>query len=272
MKITAILNTHGVPDITLDTVDSIRCHMTDRILVVVDGAAWDTFTGIDLPAYKLKGFNHNWYKSPYRNIFLGLLTAATHWSDSDWFCYIEYDCLVGSSLFKKDLEEAEKNGVWCVGNDYRDKQTVDLSLLERIVQGKFEEVVYLLGACIFYHKDFMKVALEKEFFQRFLFYTNNFQKGFFPFYDAWDLTEHAMPTIVKHFGGKIKQLATYNQMTGMWAGNYRRYPIRFRPELTYEEQHFLQASIMHPVKTLDHPIRKYHRAKRSNARITHETK
>lgn len=263
MKITAILNTHGVPDVTLDTVDSIRHYMTDRILVVVDGVAWDTFTGINLPAYKLRGFNHNWYKSPYRNIFLGLLTAATHWQDTDWFCYIEYDCLIGSSAFKKDLEEAERDNIWCIGNDYRDKQTVNLTFLEKIAQGKFEEVVYLLGACIFYHKDFIKIALEKEFFQRFLFYTNPFQKGFFPLYDAWDLTEHALPTIVKHFGGKIRQFATYNQMTGMWAGNYRRYPIRFRPELTYEEQHFLQASIMHPLKSLDHPIRKYHRAKRN---------
>ncbi len=265
MKITAILNTHGVPEITLDTVDSIRYYMTDNILVVVDGVAYDKFTGVNLPAYKLKGFNHNWYKSPYRNIVLGLYTAATNWPDSDWYCYIEYDCLVGSPLFKKDLEEAEKDGVWCLGSDYRDKQTVDLSLLEKIVQGKFEEVVYLLGACIFYHKNFIKVALEKEFFQRFLFYTNPFQKGFFPLYDAWDLTEHALPTIVNHFGGKIRQFSSYNQNTGMWAGNFRKYPIRFRPELTYEEQHFLQASIMHPLKSVDHPIRKYHRAKR-NAR------
>jgi hypothetical protein len=250
MKITAILNTHGVPKITLDTLDSIRYHMTDQILVVIDGVAWNTYTAIDLPAYKLKGFNHDWYKSPYRNIFLGLYTAAKNWPDSDWFCYIEYDCLVGSPNFKKDLIEAANEGIWCFGNDY---------------QGKFEEVVYLLGACIFYHKDFMKVMLEKEMFQRFLFYTNSFQRGFFPLYDAWDLTEHALPTMVKHFGGKIKQFAAYNQHTGVWAGNYRKYPVRFRPELTYEEQYFLQASIMHPIKNVDDPIRKYHRAKR-NAR------
>lgn len=264
MKITAILNTHGVPQITLDTLESIRHYMTDQILVVIDGVAWNTYTAIDLPAYKLKGFNHNWYKSPYRNIMLGLWTAANHWTDSDWFCYIEYDCLVGSSGFKKDLEEAAAQGIWCLGNDYRAQQTVNLSLLEKVVQGNFEEIVYLLGACIFYHKDFIKLMLEKEMFQRFLFYTNPFQRGFFPFYDAWDLTEHALPTMVKHFGGKIKQFAAYNQNTGMWGGNYRKYPVRFRPELTYEEQYFLQASIMHPIKNVDDPIRKYHRAKRAS--------
>ncbi len=264
MKITAILNTHGVPEITLDTLDSIRHYMTDRVLVVIDGVAWNTYQAINLPAYKLKGFNHNWPKSPYRNIFMGLWAAANQWTDSDWYCYIEYDCLLGSSAFKKDLIEAEQEKVWCLGNDFRDKQTVNLSLLEKIVQGKFEEKVYLLGACIFYHKDFIKMALEKELFQRFLFYTNNFQKGFFPFYDAWDLTEHALPTIVKHYGGKIKQFASYSQDTGQWSGNFRKYPVRFRPELSYEDHHFLQASIMHPIKNVNDPIRKFHRAKRNS--------
>lgn len=265
MKITAILNTHGVPEITLDTVDSIRHYMTERILVVVDGVAWDQYTDLNLPAYKLKGFNHNWYKSPYRNIFLGLLVAANQWLDeTDWFCYLEYDCLVGSSAFKKDLLEAEKEKIWCLGNDYRGKQTVDLSLLEKIVQGKFEEVVYLLGACIFYHKDFIKLCIEKEIFQRFLFYTNSFQKGFFPFYDAWCLAEHALPTIVKHLGGKIKQFAAYNQGTGVWGGNYRRYPMRFRPELEYNPDLFLQGAILHPIKRMDDPIRLYHKAKRNS--------
>ena len=68
---------------------------------------------------------------------------------------------------------------------------------------------------------------------------------------------------MKHYGGQIRQLATYSQDTMMWSGNYRKYPIRFRPELTYEDQHFLQASIMHPIKNVDDPIRKYHRSKRN---------
>ena len=269
MKITAILNTHGAVDVTLDTLESIRHYMTEDILVIVDGVAWDAYEDLTMPAYKLKGFNHGWHKSPYRNIFLGLLTAAQHWVDTaDWFCYIEYDCIVGSSFFKKELQQAEKAGEWCVGTDFRRNQTVDLRLLEKIVGGSFKEIVYLLGACIFYHRDFMKIALEKELFQRFLFYTNPFQKGFFPFYDAWDLTEHALPTIVKHFGGGIKQLSAYNQKLGMWSGNYRKYPIRFRPEIEYNPELFLQASILHPSKNIDDPVRVYHRDKR-NHRMEH---
>ena len=262
MKITAILNTHGATDVTLDTLDSIKYYMTNRILLLVDGVAWKDYEFLPTFAYKLKGFHHGLPKSPFRNVVLGLLAAALNWEDTNWFCYIEYDCLVGSSAFRKDLLQAEKEGVFCLGNDLRINEDVDLSLVETMIKTKFEERAYLLGACIFYHSSFIKTLLEQEFFQRFLFYTNHFSKGFFPFFKAWDLTEHLLPSIAKCFGGGVKQLAAYNYKMNKWSGNYRRYPIRFRPELTYELDHFLQASIMHPLKTYDHPIRKYHRTKR----------
>lgn len=263
MKITAILNTHGMPDVTFDTLESIKHYMTDRILLLVDGVAWKDYEVLPTFAYKLKGFNHGLPRSPFRNVVLGLLKAALTWQDTDWFCYLEYDCLLGSSGFKKDLIQAEKEGVACLGNDLRINEDVDLSLVETILRTKIEEKVYLLGACIFYHSSFIKKALEEEAFQRFLFYTNHFSKGVFPLFEAWDLTEHLLPSMVKCFGGKVKQLAVYNQKLDTWAGNYRKYPIRFRPELTYELEHFLQASIMHPLKTYDHPIRHYHRTKRN---------
>jgi hypothetical protein len=177
---------------------------------------------------------------------------------------MEYDCLLGSSAFKKDLQKAEEEGYWCLGNDFRRNEAQNLVLLEKIVRGKFEEIVYLLGACIFYHKDFLKKAMEEDFFERFLFYTNDFKRGFFPFYTAWDLTEHALPTIVSYFGGKIKQLASYNQANNMWVGNFRRYPIRYRPEIEYNPDLFLQASILHPLKKISSPVRIYHREKRNN--------
>ncbi len=263
MKITAILNTHGVPNETLDTIDSIRHYMTDRIMVVVDGVAWNQYEELAIPAYKLKGFNHNWHRSPYRNIVLGLLTAGQKWiADTDWFCYLEYDVLVTSSAYKSDLKELEKNGVWLAGNDYRTNQNVNLRYLETIAKEKFGEKVYMLGACLFYHRDFIKVLLENEILERFLYYTNGFQQGFFPYFEAWDLTEHALPTMVKHFGGGIHQFAVYNKELCIWAGNHTRYPIRFRPELTLSEDYFLHASIMHPIKSFDNPLRLFHRSKR----------
>jgi hypothetical protein len=265
MKITAILSTHGLPEITMDTLDSIRHYMTDEVLLLVDGVGWDKFENLEVPAYKLKGFNHGWYKSPYRNIVLGLYAASQF--KSDWYCYIEYDCLVGSSAFKKDLEEAEKAGDWLVGCDLRRNQTVDLSFLELIVGEKFEEKIYFLGACLFYHRKFIEKAIEKRFFEKFLQYTNDFRRDFFPNFGEWDLTEFALPTVVKHYGGGVKELSAYNQKLAVWGGNYRRYPIRFRPELPYEKDYFLQASIMHPIKDVGHPIRKYHKTKRLKNKV-----
>lgn len=262
MKITAIVHTHGQPEVTQDTIDSINYYMTDRILVLVDEAGWHHF---DQEKFKnvalLKGFKHGFYKAPYRNVILGLLTAWNYWQDSDWFFYIEYDGLVGSSSFYKDLDFLAKNNVWIAGNDYRRNQKVKFSLVELMLKTKFREVFYLLGAVLFIHQNFMKQA--KEFFEKFLYYTNDFQDDFFPGYTAWDLTEHLLPTMAKHLGGNIGQFARWDQTLHFWSeGNYRKYPIRWRPDLFLVPEEYFQSSILHPLKTFSHPIREFHRKKR----------
>jgi hypothetical protein len=263
MKIAAILHTHGSPDVTVDTLNSIRTNMTSQVLLLVDGCGWEMYEKLDIPVYKLTGFNHGLPRNPYRNIALGMLSAGQNWvNDVDWFCYMEYDGLVASPAFKTDLAELEKQGVWLAGNDYRTQRKVNLRFLETIVQEKFGEIVYMLGACLFYHRDFVRLLLEKEILERLLYYTNDFPPAFFPYFSEWDLTEHAMPTMVKHFGGKIHQFAVYNKDLKLWAGDHRKYPIRFRPELNLEEDYFLQASILHPLKDFNNPIRVFHREKR----------
>ena len=266
MNITAILNAYDVP-VTLDTLDSVRYHMTDQVLVLVDGVIWHSFDNVELPAYRLKGFNHGWYKSSYRNIILSLLTAYRNFPTTDWYCYLEHDCLITSSKFKKDLIEAEKHNIWCLGADFRRNQEVNLSYLEKIIKEELREQVYLLGVCVFYHKSFIKLAVENEFFEKFLFYTNEFKNGFFPFYTAWDLTEHVLPSMVVHYGGAISQLAAFNEECKKWTGNYRRYPIRYRPDIEYDTELFLQASIVHPLKKYADPIRDFHRAKRQKEEV-----
>jgi len=266
MKITAIINTHGKVDVTKDTIDSVIHYMTDQILVVADEANWHLFKDEELEASLLKGFYHNFFKAPYRNVILGISKAVEAWPDSDWYCYLEYDCLIGSSKFKNDLKIAEKNGIWCLANDLRLKEKMDLSLIELMLKTKFKEVLYFLGACVFYHRNFIQKALQEDFFEKFLFYTNPFKEGFFPKYvgfHAHDVLEHIMPTLVHHWGGKgkIAQFAKFIDLTGTWAGNYKRYPIRYQPELVSEEE-YLWASVLHPVKDYDHHIREYHRKKR----------
>jgi hypothetical protein len=266
MDITAIILTHGQLETTLDTIDSVLTYMTDKVLLVVDEVNWGMYATVECQASILKGFYHAYHRAPYRNVALGILNAVRQYPDSDWYCCLEYDCLIGSSSFKKDLQILDVNNVWCVGNDYRDKQTVEFPLIELMLNTKFKEIVYLLGACIFYHKNFIKKAMQENFFERFLYYTNDFKNGFFPNYEgkaAWDLTEHMMPTLAKHWGGDVRQFAKWSQNSGVWVqGNYRKYPIRWQPQLRFVEEEYLQASIMHPIKDFANPIREFHRKKR----------
>ena len=96
MKIAAVLSVHNKQDTSLDTLNSILHNMTDKVLLLVDGEYWNMWESIDIPAYKLCGFNHAWPKAPYRNVLLGLMFAYKFWKNEiDWLTYIEYDCLVG---------------------------------------------------------------------------------------------------------------------------------------------------------------------------------
>jgi len=274
MKITAILHTHDHQDLTLDTLDSIKHYMTDDVLVVINESGWDKFDHSQIPAHVLKAFPHNVGRAPYRNAMLGLSMAAQKWPDSDWYCHLEYDCLIGSSFFKKDLEFADKENVWVIGNDYRDKQTVRFPLVELMLKTQFDEIVYLLGAILFYNSKFIKRCLEEDFFNKFLFYTNEFRGFFFPGYfgeGAWDITEHMMPTLAKHWGGEVKQFAKWSQKYGWMGAQWRKYPVRWQPELFNIEDEYLQASLMHPLKTYDHPIREFHRQKRNFRKFKNAT-
>lgn len=263
MQITSIIATHGNKNITFDTIESVKHYMTDQILLVVDAVGWDEFDTKNPCVPMLKGFYHNYHRAPYRNVILSLLAAGQSYPNSDWYCYLEYDALVGSSVFKKDLEIAKQSNVWMIGNDFRDKQDIKMPLVENILKTKFEEKVYLLGAILFYNGDFIRKCKKEKFFEKFLFYTNEFKNGFFPEYTAWDLTEHMMPTLAQHWGGKVEQFAKWIPNAESWIGNHRRYPIRWQPDLPFEEQNYLQASLMHPLKTYDHPIRQFHRSKRN---------
>jgi len=266
MKITAIVNTPSQLNVTLDTVESITTYMTDRVLLVIDDVGYDKLDISKLSVDSIKGFRHGCKRSPYRNFALGLLRAYNKWPDSDWFLFTDYDALVGSSAFRDDLTKAQDDNVWMIGNDLRRNQSVKLELVEQILKTKFNEMLYLFGACLFYNKVFVKKLMEENFLENLLSRTNNFQYGFFPGYSAWDVTEHMMPTLANHWGGDVQQFANWkDNWTGFYqVGNYRRYPIRWKPELSKElkTEEYLQASIMHPIKTYDHPIRKFHRNKR----------
>ena len=101
---------------------------------------------------------------------------------------------------------------------------------------------------MFYNAKFLHLLKSMNFFDSLLSWTNGFDKGFFPQFDEYDVSEHLYPTLAAHLGGKVKHMAWWNDMFG-WAGNFKRYPMRFRPPLG-EHDYFPEASILHPVKEM----------------------
>lgn len=270
MKIAAILNVHNDTELVLDTIDSIRTWATDNIIIVVDGASWPHWgKDLELPVPKIEGLKHGKPSSPYRNYMLGMMYGCRTYPDADWYVYTEYDALFASSQFKEDLKYANENNVWCVGNDARWDRKYDLGLLETISKKKLTCARYLLGCCHFHKGDFIRQLEQEKFFERLLFYTNPFDNGYFPGFSekkGYDFGEWILPTLAGGMGGQVGQFAEWQQNKNRWGGNYKKYPMRWQPDLEPTEN-FRDACILHPIKNLDHPIRKYHAENRRKYRM-----
>jgi len=266
MEIAVVLNAHGNTELVLDTLASVRKWVTDKVFVIADGASWQTWgQNVDLGVPKVEGFRHGAPCSPYRNYTLGLMVASQTWPDVDWYCYMEYDVLFASDSFKEELAIAKQQNVWCLGNDMR-KDRYNLPLLNYIVGNKIKEYYYLLGCCVFHNSDFIKKLREKNFFERFLFFTNEFRNGYFPGYSerrGYDFGEHLYPTLACHLGGLIGGFASWDRRTLTWGGNYPKFPMRWEPELHPESENFEAAAILHPLKDPNNPIRLLHKMKRN---------
>lgn len=254
MDIAVILNAHENSLLVQDTIESIKTNVSDKILMITDYLAWDWAESFKTDVLKMRTHPHGPVPGPYRNIIMGLQQAAETW-DCDWYCYTEYDVLFGSDKFKETLNKNQD--VWCLGNDLR-SYNLKLSLLEYIVKEKINETKYLLGCCVFLHRNFIKKLQEIDFFDRFLFFTNPFRKGFFPQFKGYDFTEHLLPTLANQWG-TVKQFAVWDDSLNMWYGDFKKFPMRWKPTIGsgYED-----ASIIHPVKKFDDPARKYFRSKR----------
>lgn len=270
MIISTVLNAHDNTELVLDTLDSIKTFLGDNVLVIVDGAAWDTWGNqVKLPAYKIRGFNHDFNRAPYRNLTYGLKTIYDMWPDSDWFCYTEYDVLFTSSRIKEDLRIANEQNIWCLGNDLRIAD-MKFPYLENILNIKLNQSYYLLGCCVFHNQKFIKKLTEEKFFDKFLSATNEFTQGYFPDYEeqgGYDFGEHLYPTLANYYGGSVGQFAVWNQFLEQWNGTqFKKYPMRWKPEITWEDN-FSEAVIMHPLKEQT-DLRMFHANKRMRSKCS----
>lgn len=279
MKIAAILVIHDHAAVVKDTVESIRRYMTKDILTVVDPISqfrrirtknrivgsvcdvWsghsDRFSGANIPAHRLDGLKHNHHRAPYRNMMFGLQKASEMW-EADWYCYLDYDALVVSEAFRERLE----TDAWILGNDHR-VGNLKFPIVEAAAGVKIHESHYLLGCCHFIHRDFIRLLNERDFFGKFLWYTNDFKDGFMPGHtvqSCHDAGEHILPSLAVAMGGKVQELGCYS-WDGRWIGD-PRFQMRFRPDICPAE-HIPEASILHPLKDFSGPIRTQQREKRN---------
>lgn len=264
MSIAVVLNAHENSPVLRDTLDSVSHHWTRDVLVVADAKNWDQFSGIDLGVRKLEGFYHGRPSAPFRNVCLGLMKAWEAWGDSKvWYCYLEYDCLVGSSDTLAHLDDADSQGIWILGNDLRfDSRSIPF--MDRFNKGRLE-LRYLLGCCLFFSRNFMSALARSSFFDRFLNFTNfNTDAPVFVSRggkqeEVYDLSEFLYPTLAHSMGGRVAELACWEG--SRWRGEGLRYPMRFRPDL--DEGEFPEACVMHPLKSYDSSARRFHRSRRS---------
>ena len=256
MNIATVMNVHSDELLVRDTLDSILKYVGPNVLVIYDGSVSSWGNQLDLNVHKVAGLYHNYNRNPYKNIALGLWKLAELFPNSDWYCYCEYDVLFGSSEFKEDLQKRYKEDYWCLGNDHR-INSLKFPILEKWTNKEFTRSDYMLGCCLFYNSKFIEKLLSLNFFEKLLNFSNGFSGGFFPGFKEYDLSEHIYPTLARQLGGKVGSFAKWTDKG--WEGRYRKYPLRFRPDL---DELFEEASIMHPLKEYNGEIRNYFREKR----------
>jgi hypothetical protein len=264
MRVGVVLSTHENSEIYRDTLESVQRYLSDDVVTLTDGFAWKQFsqTKSDI----IEGFRHGKPSAPVRNVALGMMGAWERWgSDVDWYCYMEYDCLVGSGEILDHLRSADENGYWMLGNDLRTND-FSIGLLDDLA-GAPVSLHYLLGCCCFFSRKFMRALTDHDLFGKLLKRTNFFPIDSFmvdgrgrPF-PIHDVSEFIYPSLAVHYGGAIQQFANWNSLSSCWEGNFNHYPMRFTPDLC-EQDPVREACIMHPVKSVDGPIRTHYRNKR----------
>lgn len=260
MKIAATMNVHAYPKLVTDTLESIKLWMTDRIHITVDAAGWDYFSDFDFDGIKPQiGVYHNFWKSPHRNVCLALKRVYEAWPNMQWYCYIEYDCLVTSNFFIEDLNSAWKRGVWILANDHRTANVALPPEMLKITNIPVTPIHTVLGCCVFYRCDFLKRLHQERFFDRFIDLTEPFDPGVFPDFHDHAFEETLFPSLAVHYGGKVEELAAWK---GRWRGRAERFPMRCPNAITAGEIS-PAASIIHPLKSYDDPIRDHFRVIRN---------
>ena len=253
MDIVTIINAHNNPALLKNTIDSVRRWVTDKIIVVIDAAGWYLFSNFKCPENTelVKGVYHNCYRSPYKNIAIGLNYAYAKYPKADWYNYIESDVMYLNDLFKEDLRA--KSDHTDLGFIQRTGKQGDQWLVEKIFQKKLP-VYFMLGAIHFYSHSCISQLVGIDFFSKVLEETKQYSGAAFPNFSHYAVEEVIYPTASAVFG-RIGNLGNYdNTICKSSYGNIcERYAVRFTPEIS-EKEVTAFTSIAHPLKNMQRRI------------------
>lgn len=245
MDIATLINTHADPLMTADTANSVKVWMTSKILVIVDGAGWHHFgSRFDYPLHK--GLVHGRPKSPYRNMLVGIAELCKLYPDVQWYCYLESDCLIANDRFKSDL--VNQRNKYIGGFEYRGGGGMNVPILNQVVGGQVKENHHLLGAVMFMSRKFVHKMVENNLPAKLLKATEGFNSGDVPDFHGYAFEEELFPSLANYYyPGSVFQI-------GEWA----KYNVRWQPDISSQEI-TPGVSIIHPLKSFDHPIRLHYR-------------
>ena len=253
-SISLLLNSHKNSKILLDSINAIEKYLTDDFMIIFDQDYAKDFD--NLKYKKICGFSNSSDKiagmksaTPYRNVAMGLYELYKKNENSDWYGYMEYDCLVTSEQLLIDLSRSKD--FYFIGSNFRNYEG-KVPFFEKIVGSELNDIFYSLGCCFFINSQFMKKLISENFFNKFLELTNYFNNRNVYIenenkkYYIYDLSELLYPTLAVHYGGRLLELSNYNEDEKVWTNN--NYKLRFRPNIQSPSS---DDCLIHPSKKMN---------------------
>jgi hypothetical protein len=105
--------------------------------------------------------------------------------------------------------------------------------------------------------------MDIDFFDKIIEETKNFDKGIFPGYNQYAFEESLFATTARWMGGMIYNFASSEAWGSV--GDWKKYYVKFGKSLTPEEISS-SATIIHPLKNVNDPIRIHYRNFRNKTR------
>ena len=253
MEIATILNVHNNPELTRDTIDSVRAWCTRKIVLVIDKAGWENYEGFTHPdTVVVCGVYHGVSRSPYKNIAIGLMKAYELWPRVSWYNYIEYDFLYLNDHFKNSLKAGRNYSL--IGINYETHHHVNNHWMTK---DAFRGTGYsgpelvcrkMLGALMYFSNKCMKGLADIDYFNYILEHTKTFKGDAFPHFTDYAVEEILYTTAATAFGEliDIRELDPTQHFAVRWGDAIE--PNEIKPHTT----------AVHPSKSLDCPIRQHY--------------